>query len=94
MIKTYRCWCPDLEEETAARTYEANTWKEAAEAFARWSYREEEFDELIVNVRFSNGALYQISAEAEMELSMHLGMEAKLEGKRDQPAAPTTEPSP
>ncbi len=82
-MKTYRCWSPDLETESEARSYDAETWKDAAEMFAMWSYNQEEFNELIVNVRFPNGALYQLEFDAEMELTLSPGLGCKLEDKRE-----------
>lgn len=78
-MKTYKCWSPDLETENEAREFTADNWKDAAERFAMWSYNEEEFEEIQVNVRRPDGKLFSIGVEAEMELSFHLGLGFKVD---------------
>lgn len=80
-MKTYRCWAPEHETEGEARKYNAENWRDAAERYAFWSYGEEEFDELTVNVRCENGELYTVDVESEMELHLYLGLGEKLEDK-------------
>lgn len=69
----YKCWAPQLETENEARTYNTSTRREAAEAFAKWSYREEEFNDLIVHVRSDDGAVFSFDVEAEMVLELDVG---------------------
>jgi hypothetical protein len=66
-----RCWLPAFQTEDGGRDYDMSTMREAVEAFARFSFHEDEFTELEVCCR-DRAANELYSFQVEAKNVMHL----------------------
>lgn len=71
-VKTFHCWNDAWQDERDAKQFQAISWSSAARMYAEFEFRQDPFDEMIVQVLCENGERYEVDVEAEQEVHFHL----------------------